>query len=77
MVARAALLDRLSGTQEPVVAVVAPPGYGKTTLLAQWSARSERAAAWVALDERDNDPGVCLSYLAEALYRIGALTRRP
>ena len=39
--------------------------YGKTTLLAQWAARDREAFAWVSLDERDNDPKVLLSYVAE------------
>ena len=70
LVARGPLVDRLLRTDAPIVAVVAPPGYGKTTLLAQWSARSERRWAWVSIDERDNDPGVLLSYVAAALDRV-------
>ena len=38
MVARTVLLDRLIGVGVPaVISVVAPAGYGKTTLLAQWA----------------------------------------
>jgi LuxR family transcriptional regulator, maltose regulon positive regulatory protein len=38
--------------------VAAPPGFGKTTLLAGWSAseREERPFAWLSLDSGDNDP---------------------
>jgi len=36
-VRRAALLDRLEQSDAPVLTVVAPAGYGKTTLLTQWS----------------------------------------
>ena len=49
------------------VSIVAPPGSGKTTALAQWAEREQRRFAWVSLDRRDNDPVVLLSYLAEAL----------
>ena len=35
IVARTGLVDRLAMAQAPVITVVAPPGYGKTTLLAQ------------------------------------------
>ena len=42
-VQRATLLDRLLDADEPVIAVVAPPGYGKTTLLPQWAERRGRA----------------------------------
>ena len=59
VVSRTALVNRLRVTTDsPVVAVTAPAGYGKTTLLAQWAARDKRAFAWVSIDERDNDPVV-------------------
>jgi LuxR family transcriptional regulator, maltose regulon positive regulatory protein len=51
----------------PVVSVVAPAGYGKTTLLAQWAEDNGQAFAWVSADEADNDPKVLLSYVAQAL----------
>ena len=64
-------IDRLAGgDRRPIVSVVAPPGYGKTTLLAQWAERSDQAFAWVSVDERDNDPKVLLTYVAEALDAV-------
>jgi LuxR family maltose regulon positive regulatory protein len=54
----------------PVVFVSAAPGWGKTTLLAQWAARSPRAFAWVGVDRNDNDPIVLLTYVAAALDRV-------
>jgi LuxR family maltose regulon positive regulatory protein len=54
----------------PIVSVVAPPGYGKTTLLSQWAERNGQAFAWVSVDERDNDPKVLLSYVAKALDAV-------
>ena len=54
------LIERLTrDDSRPVVSVVAPPGYGKTTLLAQWAEHSSQAFAWVSVDEEDNDPRVC------------------
>jgi len=50
--------------------VVAPAGYGKTTLLAQWAERNGQAFAWVSVDEADNDPKVLLTYVAEALNAV-------
>ncbi len=70
-VRRAPLIDRLAlEDSRPVVSVVAPPGYGKTTLLSQWAERGGKAFAWVSVDERDNDPKVLLSYVAEALHAV-------
>jgi LuxR family maltose regulon positive regulatory protein len=54
----------------PVVAVIAPAGFGKTLLLADWAARFPGAAAWLILDDFDNDPSVLLAYLAAAIDRV-------
>ena len=54
----------------PVVVVSAGPGWGKTTLLAQWASSSPRPFAWVSVDEHDNDPIVLLTYVAVALDRL-------
>ncbi len=70
-VERSALLARLVDAGEPVVSVVAPAGYGKTSLLTQWSARTPRAVAWISLDRDDNDPAVLLACLGAALAGIG------
>ncbi|PWU19076.1 MAG: hypothetical protein C5B48_14075 [Candidatus Rokuibacteriota bacterium] len=57
--------------------VVAPAGYGKTTLLAELHGRIDRQpAAWLSLDDRDNDPVTLLTYLALALHRIGVCDRQ-
>ena len=43
------LIDRLVRDDlRPVVSVVAPSGYGKTTLLSQWAERDRQSFAWVA-----------------------------
>ena len=70
MVPRTVLLDRLpSAATARVLSLVAPPGYGKTTLLAQWAERTPRVA-WVTVDRHDNDPVVLLGYVAAALDRV-------
>src|SRR5580704_17242157 len=71
IVVRTALVERLTTTRAPVIIVAAPPGYGKTTLMAQWAERIGSRAAWLSCDEADNDPVVLLSALAVALDRIG------
>jgi LuxR family maltose regulon positive regulatory protein len=65
---RASLIERLAREGPcPIISVVAPAGYGKTTLLSQWAESSGQAFAWVSVDDTDNDPKVLLSYVAEAL----------
>ena len=74
-VGRSALIDRLAGDARPVVSVVAPAGYGKTTLLSQWAERNGHAFAWVSVDEADNDPKFLLTYVAEALNAVEPIGR--
>ena len=76
-VRRSLLIDRLAGEDSrPIASVVAPAGYGKATLLAQWAERDGRSFAWVSVDEKDNDPKVLLSYVAEALDAVEPVGRR-
>jgi LuxR family transcriptional regulator, maltose regulon positive regulatory protein len=76
-VRRSLLIDRLAqGDLRPIVSVVAPPGYGKTTLLSQWAERNGQSFAWVSLDEADNDPKVLLSYIAQALDAVEPIDER-
>src|SRR5271165_2634758 len=76
-VRRSSLIEKLArGDCGPVVSVVAPAGYGKTTLLAQWAERSGQAFAWVQVDEHDNDPKVLLRYVAEALDAVEPVGER-
>ena len=49
--------------------VSAPPGFGKTTLIRDWIAASDRRRAWLSLDEGDNDPVRFMRYLNAALSR--------
>jgi LuxR family maltose regulon positive regulatory protein len=76
-VRRSALIERLARYDScPVVSVVAPAGYGKTTLLAQWAEHNRQAFAWVSVDEPDNDPKVLLSYVAAALDAVEPVGER-
>ena len=70
-VSRTALVNRLrSLAATPVVSIVAPAGYGKTTLCAQWARRDGRPAAWLTVDDRDNDPAVFRRHLRAATDRV-------
>ena len=76
-VRRSSLIERLvRGDRGPIVSVVAPAGYGKTTLLSQWAERSGHSFAWVSVDEADNDPKVLLSYVAKALDAVEPIDGR-
>jgi LuxR family transcriptional regulator, maltose regulon positive regulatory protein len=66
-VVRTALLNRLRGAADGTIAtIVAPAGYGKTTLLAQWAERTRRHVLWVDLEPEDDDAEIVESRL-EAL----------
>src|SRR5215203_3615356 len=70
-VPRSRLHERLDeGARRDLTVVSAPAGFGKTTVLADWSRRSGLPVAWVSLDERDDDPVRFLSYLIAALETI-------
>jgi len=56
-VARPRLIAPLLDSDDAAVAVlVAPAGFGKTTVLREWAARDPRPFAWLTLDARDDDP---------------------
>jgi LuxR family maltose regulon positive regulatory protein len=71
LVPRARLLEQLSAAHDsPLILVTAPPGYGKTTMLAQWGERDARPFAWVTLDDTDNDASRLLTYVIFALDQV-------
>ncbi len=73
-VSRPRLIERLDqGTERKLTLVSAPAGFGKTTLLAEWLASfsaSRRPAAWVSLDQSDNDPARFWAYFITALQKV-------
>jgi len=73
MIERNRLLDAVDRAGPAVVSLVAPPGYGKTTLLCQWVARQSGPVAWLSVDATDNDPVVLMSYLATAFDRVSPI----
>ncbi len=73
LVARPRLIERLNaGLHRKLTLISAPAGFGKTTLVSEWVAGCERPAAWLSLDEGDNDPIRFLTYLVTALETIAA-----
>jgi LuxR family transcriptional regulator, maltose regulon positive regulatory protein len=69
IVIRHGLVERLAAMDEPVVALMAPAGYGKSTLLSQWAHRAGRPVAWLSADDRDSDPATLLRGIAAAVDR--------
>jgi LuxR family transcriptional regulator, maltose regulon positive regulatory protein len=59
-----------AGPARGLVLVCAPAGYGKTVLLADWARRGELPAAWLSLDEGDNDPARFWRHAVAALDRV-------
>jgi LuxR family maltose regulon positive regulatory protein len=71
LVPRLRLIERLTPeTGTDLVLIVAPPGYGKSTLLAEWCQallQNGVAVAWYALDSSDDAPIPFGSYLVASL----------
>src|SRR3954469_16310702 len=70
-VVRERLIRALAQTSDaPVVLIVAPVGYGKTTLLSQWARHDSRPFGVVAMRTADNDPRHLLESIARALSEL-------
>jgi ATP/maltotriose-dependent transcriptional regulator MalT/DNA-binding SARP family transcriptional activator len=53
----------------PLTLLIAPAGYGKTTLLSQWIqelTRTGAAVSWLSLDNSERDPALFLAYIIRA-----------
>jgi LuxR family maltose regulon positive regulatory protein len=71
LVPRPRLVQRLLGSSTaPLALLVAPAGYGKTTLLAEWRDQDARPFAWLTVNDRNNDPAHLLAAIACALHDI-------
>jgi LuxR family transcriptional regulator, maltose regulon positive regulatory protein len=85
-VPRPRLLEQLSkGTASALTLVCAPAGFGKTSVLAEWSRHRRPPLAWLSLDRGDSDPARFWRYVAAALdglrpgiaQQVAALLRGP
>src|SRR3954447_11216513 len=74
-VRRPRLLQALRAEGRPLVALVAPAGYGKTTLLREWCALDRRPAAWLTLDRPHEEPLVLLREITRAVDEAASATR--
>ena len=72
-VERERLYDLLRlGCRLPLTLVVAPAGWGKSTIVAEWLAHDGITAGWVSLDGGDNDPMRFWRYLLLAAGQAGS-----
>jgi LuxR family transcriptional regulator, maltose regulon positive regulatory protein len=57
-------------SQQPIILISAPAGYGKSALAAEWRAETKRQSAWLSLDESDNEPLHFFLYFITAIQRV-------
>ncbi|MFC1581094.1 response regulator [Thermodesulfobacteriota bacterium] len=68
---RQRLLDQLDqNLQLPLTLVVAPAGYGKTSLVSGWLDSSSSSSAWISLDDDINNLRMFLRYFLAAVQDI-------
>lgn len=73
LVLRSRLIERLEAGMaqgHKLAVMAAPPGSGKTTLALAWLAAHPRPAAWLSLDQSDQDPYRFWAYLIATLQTI-------
>ena len=73
LVPRPRLIKELNaGMAKKLALVCAPAGFGKTTLIADWVRQNDlrRRAAWLSLDEADNNPNRFWTYTIAALQTV-------
>jgi LuxR family transcriptional regulator, maltose regulon positive regulatory protein len=71
LVPRPRLQARIAeGLAYPLTLVVAPAGFGKTTLVAASLAEGHKPIAWLSLDRGDNQTRRFLTYLVAALHSV-------
>jgi LuxR family maltose regulon positive regulatory protein len=66
----------LEERQASAAFVCAPPGYGKTSLLAEWTGRDERPCAWITAERRHGHAPVLLEAVVEALDALEPVDER-
>ena len=70
VITRSRLSERLArGLNSKLTLISAPPGFGKSTLVAEWlgGRPSVERAAWLSLDSDDNEPAPFWRYVVTAL----------
>ncbi len=61
----------IDGHHAALALIIAPAGYGKSTLLAEWAAHDERPFIWIKLGRHDQDASGIVASLAQAFEEMG------
>jgi LuxR family maltose regulon positive regulatory protein len=56
-----------------IATIIAPAGYGKTTLLSQWAERDSRPVLWIDLNGEEGDPEAVGAHLQQLVEEPGVL----
>lgn len=71
IITRSHLIERLNeGLHHKLTLISAPVGYGKTTLVSDWLSTLNNRAAWLSLDQEDDEPRRFWAYVVAALQTI-------
>ncbi|MGH2599656.1 MAG: tetratricopeptide repeat protein [Dehalococcoidia bacterium] len=75
---RSRLVDALlENSDRKLLLVIAPAGYGKTTLLTDFAEQSPAAVAWLTLDAADRDPRGFIEGTVSALQQVSPTVGAP
>src|SRR5512140_2997071 len=74
-VERTRLMEQINaGMQRVLTLVVAPAGFGKTTMIADWARNTPMPVAWLSLECTDHALDRFLSYLIHTVQQISPKT---
>ena len=76
LVARGRLVERLAAARDvPLALLVAPAGYGKTTVLVEWAEEDPRPFGWLSVEDDDNGAAPLMAAIALSLDEIEPVGR--
>src|SRR6266702_3114531 len=77
LIPRPRLTALLDSASTHVIALVAPAGYGKTTLAREWTSARSRESIWYSATEASSDVAALVSGLARSIeMRIAGVAAR-